>query len=182
MDALVTSTRYDGRGEAGRLAVGFYTSLSAGNLRATLVDFRQRCPQVELRMVERSRMRLVTALRNGAIDVVIATDAGPLFESKVLPLWSERILVALPEGHQLAAKKSTYWTDLRNETVLLSQYDPGRELEDLLMAKLVCSPREFGKNPVLLTREYETDARNISFSQAALAAARLANLINDPLR
>jgi hypothetical protein len=71
--------------------VGFYTSLSAGNLRATLV----------------------------------------------LPLWSERILVALPEGHQLAAKKSIYWTDLRNETVLLSQYDPGRELEDLLIAKLV---------------------------------------------
>jgi len=137
MDALVTSARYDGRGEAGRLAVGFYTSLSAGNLRATLVDFRQRCPQVELRMVERSRMRLVTALRNGAIDVVIATDAGPLFDSKVLPLWSERILVALPEGHQLATKKSIYWTDLRNETVLLSQYDPGRELEDILIAKLV---------------------------------------------
>ena len=130
MDALVTSAHYDGRGEAGRLAVGFYTSLSAGNLRATLVDFRQRCPQVELRMVERSRMRLVTALRNGAIDVVIATDAGPLFESKVLPLWSERILVALPEGHQLATKKSIYWTDLRNETVLLSQYDPGREIEE----------------------------------------------------
>jgi hypothetical protein len=33
MDALVTSAHYDGRGEAGRLAVGFYTSLSAGNLR-----------------------------------------------------------------------------------------------------------------------------------------------------
>jgi hypothetical protein len=28
-------------------------------------------------------------------------------------------------------------TDPRNETVLLSQYDPGRELEDLVMAKLV---------------------------------------------
>ena len=27
-DALVTSAHYDGRGEAGRLAVGFYTSLS----------------------------------------------------------------------------------------------------------------------------------------------------------
>jgi len=137
MDALVTSTHCKGRGEAGRLSVGFYTSLSAGNLRATLVDFRQRCPQVELGMVERSRMRLVTALRNGAIDIVIATGGGPVFDSKVLPLWSERILVALPEGHPLAERKTIYWTDLRNETVLLSQYDPGRELEDLLMAKLV---------------------------------------------
>ena len=118
-------------------SVGFYTSLSAGNLRATLVDFRLRCPQVELGMVERSRMRLVTALRNGAIDIVIATGGGPVFDSKELPLWRERILVALPEGHPLAERKTIYWTDLRNETVLLSQYDPGRELEDLLMAKLV---------------------------------------------
>ena len=137
MDALVTSTYCKGRGEAGRLSVGFYTSLSAGNLRATLVDFRQRCPQVELGMVERSRMRLVAALRNGAIDIVIATGGGPVFDSKELPLWRERILVALPEGHPLAERKTIYWTDLRNETVLLSQYDPGRELEDLLMAKLV---------------------------------------------
>ena len=137
MDALVTSTHCKGRGEAGRLSVGFYTSLSAGNLRATLVDFRQRCPQVELGMVERSRMRLVAALRNGAIDIVIATGGGPVFDSKELPLWRERILVALPEGHPLAERKTIYWTDLRNETVLLSQYDPGRELEDLLMAKLV---------------------------------------------
>jgi hypothetical protein len=35
---------------------------------------------------------------------------------------------------------------------------------------------------VLLTREYETNARNIALSRAALAAARLANLINNALR
>ena len=44
-------------------------------------------------------MRLVTALRNGAIDVVVATDGGHVFDSNALPLWSERILLALPEGH-----------------------------------------------------------------------------------
>lgn len=137
MDALVTTTRNTGRGEAGRLAVGFYTSLSAGNLRATLVDFRLRFPQVELGMAERSRTRLVTALRNGALDIVIATGGSPLFDSRVLPLWSERILIALPEGHSLASRDTIYWTDLRAETVLLSQYDPGQELEDLLTAKLV---------------------------------------------
>ena len=39
-----------------------------------------------------------------------------------------------------------------------------------------------GTNAVLLTREYETNARNIARSQAALAAARLANLINNALK
>ena len=82
-------------------------------------------------------MRLVTALRNGAIDIVIVTGEAPLFDNNTLPLWSERILVALPEGHRLADEDTIYWTDLRDETVLLSQYDPGREFEDLLMSKLV---------------------------------------------
>src|SRR5229473_3244968 len=47
MDTLVTSTDSAGRGEAGRPVIGFYTSLSAGNLRATLVDYAQRFPRVE---------------------------------------------------------------------------------------------------------------------------------------
>jgi hypothetical protein len=47
MDTLVTSTDSAGRGEAGRPVIGFYTSLSAGNLRATLVDYAQRFPRIE---------------------------------------------------------------------------------------------------------------------------------------
>jgi DNA-binding transcriptional LysR family regulator len=137
MEALVTAAQTSGRGEAGRLTIGFYTSLSAGNLRATLLDFRQRFPQVELGIVEKSRTRLITALRSGALDVAIVTGEAHLRDSNGLPLWSERTLVALPEGHSLAARNSIYWTDLRSDTVLLSQYDPGRELEDLLVSKLV---------------------------------------------
>jgi DNA-binding transcriptional LysR family regulator len=137
MDTLVTSAYCTGRGEAGRLAIGFYTSLSAGNLRATLLDHAQRFPQIEVRLAESSRTRLVTALRNGAIDVAIVTGETPLLDSKAAPLWSERIVVALPEGHRLATGQAVFWTDLRAETVLLGRYDPGRELEDLLISKLV---------------------------------------------
>lgn len=139
MDALVDTAHNTGRGEAGRLAIGFYTSLSAGNLRATVVDLRLRFPQILFGMVERSGMLLVTALRNGALDVAIVTGELPFPGCQCMPLWSERIMVALPVGHSLAEKKIIYWTDLRGETILLSQYDPGRELEDLLMAKLISS-------------------------------------------
>ena len=137
MDALVTGAYSAGRDEAGRLVIGFYTSLSAGNLRATLVDYAQRFPQMELGMVESSRTRLVTALRNGVIDLAIVTGETPLLDSKAIPLWSERAMVALPQDHRLSANEAVYWTDLQTETVLLSQYDPGRELEDLLISKLV---------------------------------------------
>jgi DNA-binding transcriptional LysR family regulator len=130
MEMLVTQTRRTGRGEAGRLVIGFYTSLSTGNLRATLADFRERHPQVELEMIERSRARLLAGLRNGAIDIVIVTGAALVQDTELLPLWSERTFIALPEGHSLAGRDSIYWTDLRGERLLLSHYDPGREFED----------------------------------------------------
>jgi S1/P1 Nuclease len=44
------------------------------------------------------------------------------------------------------------------------------------------APVSSGKDPVFLTHEYETNARNIALSQAALAAARLSNLINGALQ
>jgi hypothetical protein len=43
-------------------------------------------------------------------------------------------------------------------------------------------PVSTGANAVYLTREYETNARNIAISQAALAAARLARVLNAALK
>lgn len=136
VDALAATARASGRGDTGRLVIGFCTSITVGNLRASLLDFKKKFPQVELGTVERSRTRLTTALRNGAIDVHIATGDIAPFDSKTTPLWSERILAVLSNNHPLAARTFVYWTDLRDQTVLLSHYDPGRELEDLMNAKL----------------------------------------------
>jgi DNA-binding transcriptional LysR family regulator len=141
IDSLVNSTYHAGRGEAGRLSVGFQTSLSTGNLRTTLVDYQKRFSQIDVSLRDGSRVRLVTALRSGALDIAIVTGNLPLLGSYGMPLWSERILLALLEGHPLADRDVVYWTDLRGETLQLSQYDPGRELEDLLISKLV-SPED----------------------------------------
>jgi DNA-binding transcriptional LysR family regulator len=65
-------------------------------------------------------VRLVTALRNGALDIAIVTSELPLLADQGMPLWSERILLALLDGHPLAGKDVVYWTDLRGETVLLN--------------------------------------------------------------
>lgn len=137
VDALVASAKTTRRGESGRLAVGFCTSLSTGNLRATLLDFKVHFPHIELVTVERSRARLTTALRNGALDIVVVTGATRLPENQTLPLWRERILAALPENHPLTTRDVVLWTELRNHKVLLSHDDPGHELEDVLISKLL---------------------------------------------
>lgn len=140
-DALIATAKSVQNSEAGRLAVGFCTSLSAGNLQASLLDFKRRLPHVELATVERSRTRLAMALRNGVLDILIVTGSLPSLDSKTMQLWSERVLVVLPQDHPLTSRQTIYWTDLRGETVLLSHYDPGREFEDLLVSKLV-SPED----------------------------------------
>lgn len=68
MDLLVRSAHSASCGEAGRLVIGLFTSLSAGDLRATLQYFVSHYPRIEIGIIERSRMRLLTAHRNGAID------------------------------------------------------------------------------------------------------------------
>lgn len=136
-ETLIAAAKSTRNGETGRLAIGFSTSLSTGNLRASLLDFRQRFPQIALATIERRRTRLATALRNGVLDVLIVTGSMPMLNCTTKSLWSERVLVVLPEDHPLTAREVVYWTDLREETIIFSEYDPGREIEDLLVSKLV---------------------------------------------
>src|SRR5260370_311407 len=140
VDSLVTRAHRAGRGEARRLRISFYTSLTAGNLRATLVDYARRFPEIELGMIEGSRARLGTALRNGAIDIAIVTGETQLPHTKSMSLWSERLLAVLPDGHRLAAHEIVHWTDLKGVELLLSHHDPGHETHDQVVARLASPP------------------------------------------
>ena len=124
------------RGEAGQLSVGFYTSLSAGHLRASLSDYMARYPTVSVSAFEGPRDNLSAELDSGALDIVIVSGEVGVRAGIVLPLWAERIMVALPEQHRLAAHEIVYWTDLKSERFLLSCCDPGPEIHNLLIAKL----------------------------------------------
>jgi hypothetical protein len=53
-----------------------------------------------------------------------------------LPLWSERVIVALPEDHPLTARPVVRWYEHANEQLLLRRRGPGLEFERLLATKL----------------------------------------------
>ncbi len=57
-----------------------------------------------------------------------------------------------------------------------------QESADLAKQFAYAPPISTGKNPVFLTREYETNAKNVARARAALAAARLAYLIDSALK
>ena len=149
VDHMAASAKGIGRGEAGRLMVGFYTSLSAGNLRASLIEFSTRFPKVGIQTIEGPRRSLFASLARGTLDLAIVTGEPTASNVKAMPLWCERVMVALPEGHRLAASKLVYWTDLKEETFLLSQRDPGPEIQDILLAKLAAP----GERPKVISHD-----------------------------
>lgn len=149
LQTLVDSANAVGRGSAGHLTIGFYTSLSAGHLRASLIEYGQRFPQIEISTVEGSRSRLCGGIQSGTIDVAIVTGEPAPDCGRSMALWSERIIVALPENHPLAANEIIYWTDLKRERFLLSERDPGPEIQDILISKLA-SP---GDLPVVVKHD-----------------------------
>ena len=152
-DAITDRLKTRSRGESGRLTIGVHASLSAGNLRATLVDHRRRFPDVETHLIDGSSDHLLSDLANSAIDVAFVAENNPRWNDRSLSVWSERVVIALPENHPLASRDAVQWGDLSHETLLLPQRGPGPEFLKLLISKVGCSdPCRLLRHDVALDR------------------------------
>jgi DNA-binding transcriptional LysR family regulator len=138
LDAVLNSGKSIARGEEGSLNIGLYVSPSSGYLRAAIREYKQAFPKIDLQYVESERTQLMERLHAGAIDIAILAGHFRSGEHDVVPLWHEKVLVAMSATHRLAEKTRLRWDDLRNERVLLGR-DPGPELRDQLIAQFNAS-------------------------------------------
>jgi DNA-binding transcriptional LysR family regulator len=76
-EAIAARIKMRSRGESGRLTIGVHASLSAGNLRATLIEHRRRFPEVHTHLVDGSSNDLISNLANsnraGSTSIVSIT-------------------------------------------------------------------------------------------------------------
>lgn len=135
-DKLVAMMRATGQGRAGRLPIGHHSSVSAGNLRATMLGWHNAHPNVDLDGVEASRPDLLVGRDTGAIDIAVLIGDVCHDGFRREPFWSERILAALPTNHRLAERAVVHWTDLRAERILLTASDLGIDIRDMLLGRL----------------------------------------------
>lgn len=136
LDSVFVNARGAGRGESGWLRIGLYVSLSTGPLRHALLAYAEHFPDVVISIVDESRRNLMERLSSGALDIIIVN--GPVRQGAldILPLWTEDVLVAMPDGHPLSQQDAVTWDDLRHERILFSSRDPGPELHNTLIAGL----------------------------------------------
>ena len=125
-------------GERGRLVVSYDSSAIHGVLPRCVREFKERCPEVELSLVERSRpdlSRTLADLAEGAVDL----DAALLYDR--VPdgvacevIQTDQVMVALPAGHPLAAEQAVSLAALEGERFLT--YAPSQEAAHSFIERL----------------------------------------------
>tara|TARA_R110000782_G_scaffold49238_8_gene107293 strand:- start:4030 stop:4962 length:933 start_codon:yes stop_codon:yes gene_type:complete len=136
-EKMATMMRAAGQGRAGGLMIGHNSAISAGHLRATILGWRAAHPDVEVDGVEADRGALLAGLDTGEIDIAILVGEANHADFRHASFWNERVMIALPDSHVLAGRETVHWTDLRGERFLLPGADPGPEIRDILLGRLM---------------------------------------------
>jgi DNA-binding transcriptional LysR family regulator len=136
LDLAVKTATVAGSGEIGRLNIGILSSMATGYLRELIQLYCSRHPDVTVQILEDAPADNIAAVRKRQLDVAFLMNTTDAKGCDTLPLWTERIVVVLPEYHALCGKKEIEWTDLRAEHIIVRQAECDPALCDRLGKRL----------------------------------------------
>lgn len=136
LDHAVRTASTIARGEQGQLRVGLHLSIVAGFLAELLGQFREQHPSVDLQITEGRVQDTIRNVREGRLDIAFIVGAPPAGDCHSKPLWTEILLVALPERHPLAEAESVTWSELASENFLARSGGAGPQAHDHIVRRL----------------------------------------------
>jgi DNA-binding transcriptional LysR family regulator len=122
-----------GRGEAGVVRIGIFSSLASGFLAELVQIHETNHGSVRLEFFEGGASDHVPAIRRRHLDIAFLTRHPAADDFDVAHLWDERVFVAFAEGDELAVKEVVAWEDVRDRAFVVSEAQPGPELYDYLI-------------------------------------------------
>jgi DNA-binding transcriptional LysR family regulator len=133
-DGLAARFRTRGRKQATSLRVGAIDSAAAGLLPMLLHDFRERRPDVTVKLVEDKTIRLQPRLLSGRLDLAfLRPPENPDKRLEFLFLLHETAVVAVSDRHPLASRKSVTIADLAEEPLIVPERRSRPHSHDLTM-------------------------------------------------
>lgn len=147
VDAAKATALRAARGQTGSLRLGFTESASFNDALTGLIGRYQALHrEVEVNLQENDSETLVASLARGELDAAFVRPPFAMSgDVEFMVLCEETLVVALPEGHALAARKRLSLADLRNENFILYSRSSGYGLS----ADIVAACRQQGFNPVI---------------------------------
>lgn len=120
VEATARQVRRAGRGEVGRLRIGYSYGGLYDLVLSLLRSLRQAWPDANMVIHQLPEREQLPALRTGRVDLVLARVTEPLTPDVVVhPLRDERLIAILPERHPLAGHESVKLGDLRDEPFVM---------------------------------------------------------------
>jgi len=120
-------------GETGELVLGFVDSAIYGYMPAVLRAFRKQHPTVRVVIRGLTSAEQVEKLERGDIQVGILRPLRVSSRLVIEELGREHLVIALPKGHPLGAKKQLSIRDLRDEPLVFFRRDFAPAVYDRIM-------------------------------------------------
>ncbi|WP_017623650.1 LysR family transcriptional regulator [Nocardiopsis chromatogenes] len=124
-----------GRGEAGRIDIGFISS-AVVILSERLRAFARRRPDVHVKLHDGFTVDVLASLEHGTVDVGIVRDAEERDDVDLLPLASERFVAVVPADHPVAGQERAEAADLAADPLILFPRSYGPHAFDVNTAPL----------------------------------------------
>jgi DNA-binding transcriptional LysR family regulator len=137
IDDTAQEIRAIGHGSSGMLSIATTGSVLLDRLASLIAFYRVHEPAVVIRLHEMAPQEQLQALQGQRVDLAVIRHPAPTPDLNAEMLWREKVVVALPEGHGLAAKARLQLSDLAGEShVFLRLHDSNyaRYLRDCCIA------------------------------------------------
>ena len=120
-DALLGEVRECEAQAHGRIRLGFHGPIGWANVAASIAEFREGNPGVEVSLVIDTWTNLLAMLRDGSLDLAFMEMSEVEGEPDIAThaLFEEPICAVLPAGHKLAGRDEVSVADVRDEVLLL---------------------------------------------------------------
>ncbi|MEH3118143.1 MAG: LysR family transcriptional regulator [Methylorubrum populi] len=136
VDSAEQVTRRTARGESGLVRLGFTAASAYRTLPRLVAHLRARLPGIDLMLEEMVSGEQILALEGNRIDLALLRPSPALAEGAIaaVPLARERLVLAVPRNHALAAGRAPTVRDLHGEPFVTWSPRGGRYFIDLLDA------------------------------------------------
>jgi DNA-binding transcriptional LysR family regulator len=175
-----------GRGVAGRLTVGFASSVVFTGLPQAFRAFSARYPEVELELREMHSGAQLPALRAGTIDVGLLRESPSDGDIEMETVFREPFVAVLPVRHRLAAQARVAPRQLAREPFILFPRELAPTLYDQIAA--ICRSGDFTPRVRHEALEWFTvtglvgAGMGVSIAPAGLARLRWRGVVYRPLK
>ncbi len=133
-ERALVETRNAGRGETGRLSLGFAGStVFHPAIALTMQRFRHAYPRVQVACEESNSVALLEKVAAGRIDAAMVRMPLQCGELIVEPLADEEMIAVLPNGHRLGRRKRVALADLAADPLIIFPRGIGPNLYDSIL-------------------------------------------------